>query len=30
MVELDGTLGEGDGHKKVIKCSTFGKEEREK
>jgi hypothetical protein len=27
-VELD--QGDGDGHKMVIKCSTFGKEEREK
>jgi len=25
MVELDGTQGDGDGRKMVIKCSTFEK-----
>jgi hypothetical protein len=29
-VEQDGTQGDGDGHTMVIKCSNFGKQEREK
>ena len=30
MVKLDGNHGDGDDHKMLIKCFTFGKEEREK
>ena len=30
MMKLDGDHGDGDDHKMMIKCSTFGKEEREK
>jgi hypothetical protein len=30
VVELDGNRGDVDDHKMMIKCSTFGKEEKEK